>query len=70
MDDPGAKPLIDGRFELLSQLGSGGMGVVYLCRQRGFERLVAVKLLESKHGEHFGADAQRRSSQSGAKWSA
>jgi serine/threonine-protein kinase len=39
-------PALAGRYELLLELASGGMGAVYLGRQRGaagFERLVAVK---------------------------
>jgi serine/threonine protein kinase/tetratricopeptide (TPR) repeat protein len=34
-----------GPFALLRRLGSGGMGVVYLARQRSPERLVALKLV-------------------------
>lgn len=34
-----------GSYELLSQLGQGGMGVVYQARQRRPERLVALKML-------------------------
>ena len=34
-----------GEFMLLRELGRGGMGVVYLARQSGLERLAAVKLL-------------------------
>jgi serine/threonine protein kinase len=37
-------PQIDG-FEVLSTLGGGGMGVVYLARQVGLDRLVALKLI-------------------------
>jgi tetratricopeptide (TPR) repeat protein len=34
-----------GRFELMRRLGSGGMGEVWLARQDGLERHVAVKIL-------------------------
>jgi predicted Ser/Thr protein kinase len=33
------------QFEVIRPLGRGGMGVVYLARERGLERLVAIKVL-------------------------
>ncbi len=50
-----------GRYEVLSVIGRGGMGTVYLCRLRaegGFRRLFAMKLLH-RHLSRDDSAAQR-----------
>src|SRR2546430_3642945 len=50
MVDPGT--IIDGRYRVISRLGSGGMADVYLAADELLGRLLAVKLLHP----HFAAD--------------
>jgi tetratricopeptide (TPR) repeat protein len=55
-----------GSLELISRLGRGGMGEVWLARQDGLERQVAVKILPSSH-DHRSIDRLRREAQALAK---
>jgi serine/threonine-protein kinase len=49
MIDPGT--VIDGRYEALSRIGTGGMADVYLARDQLLGRQVAVKLLHHRFAE-------------------
>ena len=44
--EPGS--VVDQKFEIISVLGRGGMGTVYRAMQRGLDRMVALKFLQTE----------------------
>jgi serine/threonine protein kinase len=53
--DPRDKPWQLGNYEILEQIGCGGMGVIYRARQRHSRRIVAVKRVLSYRADSRGA---------------
>ncbi|HWX17273.1 MAG TPA: protein kinase [Chthoniobacterales bacterium] len=62
-DAPGKQHYL-GNYEILDEIGRGGMGVIYRARQRHSRRIVAVKRLLSYHASsHEGLERFRREAQ-------
>ncbi|MEM9554198.1 MAG: protein kinase [Acidobacteriota bacterium] len=54
----GIGSVLGGRFEIVSELGAGGMGIVYKARDRELDELVALKML--RHDAFDGPEALDR----------
>ncbi len=71
---PAADPLrealeaaVGGDFDVLRLLGRGGMGAVYLARERALDRLVAIKVLPPESSDPDRQDRFRREAKTAAK---
>lgn len=47
--DPLIGTVLAGKYEIMSVVGTGGMGVVYKGRQHLMDRIVAIKMLRAQH---------------------
>ncbi len=49
IQDPLIGTVLAGKYEIMSVVGTGGMGVVYKGRQHLMDRIVAIKMLRAQH---------------------
>jgi len=67
MPELGAGTIVDGRYKVLSRLGSGGMADVFLAEDQQLGRNVALKLLHRRFAEDSGfVERFRREAQAAA----
>ena len=48
------EPALGQQYEIVRPLGHGGMGAVYLARERALERFVAIKVLRPELADAHG----------------
>ena len=64
------EPALGQQYEIVRPLGQGGMGAVYLARERALERFVAIKVLRPELAEaHDGRERFRREARIAAQLS-
>ena len=63
------KPWQLGNYEILEQIGCGGMGVIYRARQRHSRRIVAVKRVLSYRADSHRSEERRVGKECRSRWS-